>query len=1069
MNYKIIPIIFSLLLVGIIATAQQKIRGKVISALTKEPLPGATIKQKITGSSMTTSEDGKFILNLSGSDRTISVSYIGYQTRDITVISGQESDLIIELEPFYANLQEVIVSTGYEQLPAERATGSFTLIPNDVINRTAGTDILNRLRGVTNSLLFDERVPSNPQLSIRGLGTIYGERKPLIVINNFPYEGDIANINPNDVENITILKDAASASIWGVRAANGVIVITTKSGRLNQPMKVAASSNVSLAPKPDLFYLPLLSSPEFIEVEKFLFDKGFYKSMETNTNRPPLSPVVELLIAKRDNLISASQAEAGISALASQDIRNDFDRYVYKPGINLQQALNISGGSDRTSYYISAGYDRNKDNTEAAYNRISLRSDNTFSVTKKLKLNAGLSYIMSSTATATGKPGFGSINPGGGKSFYYPYARLVDDDGNPAVLVKDYRRSYAESSVKSGLLNWEYVPLLESEHNTNSTSRSDILLNVNGTYAIISDLSAQLQYQYENTSGRSSSLQDLNSYAARDLINRFTQVGTGGTLSFPVPRGGILDESSDRLFSHGFRSQLNYNKSWSKNSLTALAGAEVRELKQSGNGFRTYGYNASGLTSIPVDYTSTYPLYYNNGITSIIPATGTFDDKINRYTSFFANTSYIFGNKYIISASARKDASNLFGVSSNQKGVPLWSGGLAWNLHNENFFTNDLLPYLKLRLTYGFNGNLDRTITAVTTVSQNSNNLNNLPYARIRTYPNEELRWERVVTFNAGADFRFKNERISGSLEYYRKKGIDLIGDQPIDPTVGLVKGTIRRNIADMLTQGIDLQLSAKVLNKEFNWQTDIIFNYNRNILTGYENAGTSASAYLNAGLSVLPVVGRPLYSIYTYRWAGLNPLNGDPQGIVDGKVTSNYSAITTKTTLNDLVFHGSALPVVFGSFGNTFSYKGISLFINFTAKMGHYFQRRSISYGNLYNKWNGHPDYSMRWQKPGDEKFTSVPSMVYPAVARRDDFYASSAVLVEKADHIRLQDVNLSYRFDNTAWKRLPMNNLELFANLRNAGIVWRANKQNLDPDYFSSNLLPSSHSLSFGARINF
>ena len=1066
MKLKIIPLLLSLILYGIMASAQQRISGTVISAATKEPLAGAGIKQKNGGISASTADDGTFILNLTGTGKTISISYVGYQSRDIEVPAGQTAIMLIELEPFNNTLEEVTVSTGYELIPAGRSTGSFTQISNAVISRTAGTDIINRLRGITNGLLFDERIPTNQQLSIRGLGTIYGERKPLIVLNNFPYEGDIANINPNDVESITILKDAASASIWGVRAANGVIVITTKSGRVNQPMKVVFNSTLAVAPKPDVFYMPSISSADFIDVEKFLFDKGFYKSMETSTSRPPLTPVVELLIAKRDSRISAAQADEQISALAAIDVRNDFNRYIYKQGMNQQQAMNISGGSEKIAYYFSGGYDRNKDNMGATYNRISLRADNTISVTKKLKLNTGISYLKG--GTATGGLGYGSIYPAPGKSLY-PYARLADEDGKPATLVKDFRRPYADAAENSGLLNWNYIPLMDSDYNQTSTSLSDILLNVSGTYWIGNGLSALLQYQYENSAGNSSTLQDINSYSARDLINRYTQTGSGGTLSFPVPRGGILDENADRLFSNAIRTQLNYTKEWSKSRVTALAGAEVRELKQKGSGFRIYGYNESGLTSIPVNYTSTFPQYFNNGSNLLIPAgNGTLSELVNRYTSFYGNGSYAWDDRYIFSVSARKDASNLFGVSSNQKGVPLWSAGLAWNLHNEKFFENSWLPYLKLRLTYGYNGNLDKTITAVTTIMYSSNNLNNMPYARIRTYPNEELRWERVGTFNAGADFRFKNERISGSLEYYRKKGIDLIGDQPIDPTVGLVKGTIRRNIADMLTRGVDLQLSFRILEKAIRWQSDVIFNYNQNRLTGYQNAGTAGSTYLNSGIGIIPVLGRPLYGIYTYQWAGLNPVNGDPQGIVEGKVTSDYAAISSKTTLNDLVYHGPALPTVFGSLGNTFSYRNFSLFINVTAKLGHYFSRKSISYGSLFNDWNGHPDYAMRWQKPGDELYTNVPSMVYPAISRRDNFYASSSALVEKADHIRLQDVNLSYRFDNNTRKRLPLSSLELFSNLRNAGIIWRANKQHLDPDY-ANGYLPSGYTMSFGARMNF
>lgn len=1040
---------------------QEVLRGRILSE-SGRPLAGASIMLKKAGLSSTSGVNGDFTLQTVYPTDSLFITFIGYTSQTIPVTLPNADPLVVILIPASRQLEEVNVSTGYYQIPAERSTGSFTLIDQNTFNTSNTSDVLGRLKGITTSILFDERNATEPKISVRGMSTIFAGQAPLIVLNNFPYEGNIKDINPNDVENITILKDAAAASIWGVRAANGVIVITTKKGRINQKPEVSFNSAFSIGNQPTLNYNRGMTSAEFIDAEKFLFDKGFYNGMEKDPARPPLTPAVELFIARRDGKLTTSEADVQLAKLAGTDVLDDFDRYFYNNSQSQQYALSLKGGSEWNTYYFSAGYDNNSSYTSAKYDRLTLRADQVFSVGKRLKLKPGLSY--STSKDINGNPGLGSIVSGLGVGLF-PYARFADDEGKPLILTKDYRVSYVAHSEDLGLLNWQYRPLEDYKSQELRTTQNALTMNMNAEYQVLPGLSAKLQYQYENNSSNARDWKGIDSYYTRDLVNRFTQNDGSGPLRYEVPRGDVLDLISSSMSSHTGRGQLEYNTVRGSHRLDVLGGAEIRDIGVNGNAYRTYGYSEDGLSNIPVNYIDQFPMFQNPGDYKPIPKGNDFTGQLNRYTAWYANAAYTYDNRYIISGSGRKDASNLFGVKSNQKGVPLWSAGLAWNIHHEEFFNAAWLNQLKLRLTYGYNGNLDRNLAAVATIYQFTGNLNNNPYGQIRSYPNPELSWEKVSVFNAGLDFGLKNNRISGSVEYYIKNGQNLIGDQPIDPTVGLISGTIRRNVADMVTRGVDLQVNSININRKIQWNSSFLFSYNSNKLKSYYSEGTSsAEAYLHGGRSIVPVEGKPVYSVFSYSWAGLNPNTGDPMGYVKGQPSSNYQAITSGTSVDDLVFHGSALPPVFGSLTNTLSYSGFSLYLNFAYKFGYYFRRQSVSYNNLYNRWNGHADYSLRWQKPGDEQFTSVPSRVYPAVSARDDFYANSAILIEKGDNIRLQDANISYRFHGERI-RGPLKGMLLFVNVRNPGFIWRANKQGLDPDYASS-YLPPSYSISFGVR---
>lgn len=1052
--------------------AQQRLEGTVRADKGAIPLEGVSVLLKSGRAGTTTDMGGSFSLPVTSLPDTLLVTLLGFESRELPLPSLPVSPLQLTLAERSTSLQEVaVVSTGYQDIPQERATGSFTQVDRELLTRSTSPDLISRLEGVTNSLAFDrrgmynERTDSKPELRVRGLSTLYASSAPLLVVDNFPYEGDIANINPNDVESVTILKDAAAASIWGARAGNGVIVITTKRGSYRQAPQVSFQTNVQLAEKPDLHYSrSFLPASDFIDIERLLFERGFYPENDRRT----LSPAVETWIQERDGQLSAAEASARISAMRQVDVRDQALEHLYRPALQQQFALNLNGGSATYRYYLSAGYDRGLSSLIGNEDRrVTLNSQNTFQPLPGLELSAGLSY----TGREAEENGLGiSGLSTAGWTNIYPYARLADDAGNALPIVRDYRSAYTNRAAEMGLLDWQFRPLDEIRLRDKTSTATETRLNGSLAYELFPGLKARALYQYQQQGNRTTDLNSVKTYYARNLINRYTQAD--GTRI--IPQGGILSEWSGSQAAHSGRLQLDYVHAVGRQGfLSALGGAEIRQTRQiSYPGSILYGYNpevAQGQTAL--DFLSFHKTLPTSG--ARIPAPSTQRQELtDRFLSYYANASYVFRDRYTLSASSRWDASNLYGVKTNQKGVPLWSAGLSWLVSEEPFLQQDWLSQLKLRATYGLAGNTDKGVTAYPTVSYvSADALTPLPFAILRSAGNPQLRWEKTATLNTGLDFGFFRNRLTGSLEYYRKQGTDLLGDVFIDPTSGIISGPNgfvrnRINYADVLTTGWDLALRTDNLTGAFGWQTHLLTSQVQSEVTGYEERqrpAVSTNTYFFA--SPPPVVGKPIAALYSYPWHGLSPESGDPLVPVDGQLGTNYSAYQQSLTQEDLVYHGSAVPRWFGSLRNTFTWKGFSLSANLTWKAGYFFRRNSIDYSLLINSGVAHVDYQDRWQQPGDEARTQVPSLPASLNYSRESYHTYSELLVEKGDHVRLQDVRLGYDFIG---ERLPFRELKLFLYARDLGILWRANAYDLDPDYVNTTY-PPARSLSAGLQLTF
>ncbi len=1032
------------------------IKGNVTD-IAGEPIAGATVSLINVENRISAVTDlkGDFSLESADSHGHLIVSHIGYNTKSLNF--DGEKLLLVVLEHEQQELADVVISTGYYKIPKERATGSFSYVDNDALNLSVNSNIISRLEGVASSFILDNRNLRSPNsnneflnrtIRIRGLSTIDADTSPLIVVNNFPFEGDISNINPNDVESVTILKDAAAASIWGAKAANGVIVINTKSGNYNQRPDISLNTNFSIGSKPDLYYSPsFMSSSDFIEFEKIMFDRKAY----VENNWTPLSPVTELLIAQSKGLIDGDELTHNLNMLKNNDIRDDASKYLYRNRQTQFYNLNVVGGAERVKYYVSGGYEKDMFNLIGSEkNRMTLNSTNAFKVNNRLEMSLGISLMLDNIK----EEGMELANIRPGNKELYPYARLLDDNGIPSPVMNDYRKVYTDKAIENGLYNWDLVPLDNRDFQKQNSRTNELRFDLGVNYKIINGLNLDLKYQHFGTSYQRKSLQLKESYSVRDMVNRYTQAN-GEKI---IPYNDILTlRNSENKGKYG-RAQFDFNKSWSlKHNVNALVGAEIRSFETEGTGYGVYGYDSNVNTFLSqIDYTKRYETL-PRGTATIPSLSAPLTNTIDRYVSYYSNVSYSLYKKYILSGSIRTDASNLFGVKANQRWVPLWSLGASWIVSDENFYGLNGLPYLKFRITYGYNGNVDKTVAAYPVAYYWTDPYTSLRSAEMRTPGNPELRWEKVGNMNLAIDFGAKDNSFSGSIEYFVKNGKDLMGRTPIDPTTGAFSNQDyyqRMNYASLKTSGIDVDINKTIINKSFKWYTTFTFSYVTDKVTKIDSFQPNITNYV--GSFPPPVVGKSLNRINSFPWYGLDPIDGSPRVLIDGEYSQDYSKYLQGLTEEDLEKGGSSIPVLFGSFRNSFRYKNWSFSGNLIWKAGYYFRKPSLSYNQLINNWKGHADFQIRWQVSGDEKYTDVPSLPLKNNTNRDLVYNFSEINMERGDHLRLRTIAASYNFINNKNMIFGLNSLKINFTAENLGILWRANKHNLDPDFPSVSILP-------------
>jgi len=1035
--------------------AQPSLTGTV-TASNGKPLHGASVKLALSGYAAMTDGNGHFSLAAPAAPDTLLVSFVGYMQKRVPVGAGHPGPLRIVLSENANALDEVVINTGYYETSAERSTGAFSHVDNSLLNRSVSTNILERLEGVVNGVQFVQpQAQDATGIRVRGLSTIEADTRPLVVLDNFPYEGDINSINPNDVESITVLRDAAAASIWGARAGNGVIVINTKRGQYNAPARITANSNITVGEKPDLFYnRSYLPSPMVMEIQKEQFERGVFQEL----NQTYIPSYVELLIKKRDGLISDADFESRESYMQQTDLRKHITDYLHQPALNQQYALNIRGGGNNYLYAFSAGYDANRSNIIGnGGSRLNLSLQNTFRVSPNLELTGAVWYTNQRNANnGISHSDMGIFTTAVTRTELYD--ALVDPDGNPAPTYAQYRLAYRERAESLGLLDWMYRPLDEQRLADNTAGSKELRLNAGTKFSFLDAFVLNVTYQYLLGDSWSRQYHAPESYYVRNMVNRFTQAD-GSKL---VPAGGILELGSPtNHYSHAGRAQLSFNRSFGENhEIAALGGGEIRgRTVNLLPAVTIMDYDPElmlGDVQWYVDRSRTFPTRPTGSSRIPAPMIGSTNRTNARDLSYFGNASYTYRSRYTASGSLRWDGSNLLGVKTNQRGTALWSIGGSWEVSKERFFRS-ALPYLRLRTTYGSAGNIDKTQSHYPTITVGNNSFNGLRYSALRHPGNPSLRWEQVNTFNAGLDWRLPGNRIGGALEYYNKHAKYLLGNDLVDPTTGAAD-EFKTNYANLRTQGWDVQVNTRNLTGELEWQTTFLINYTYNRITNIAFRQPNSDNYY-VTRSVYEK-GKSVDKIYAFPWYGLNPANGYPLLYLNGQQTDDYAYYYSNVTKDELVDAGVTVPPFFGSVRNTFKWKGIEIGALIAFKAGYVFRRKSIGPGQEYlSRGIYHMDYFKRWKQPGDELHTDVPAWAETAAPnQRGAIYENSMALITPGNHIRLQDINAAY----------SIHNVRVYAYARNLGVLWRANKHGLDPDYENA-AYPAPRSFAVGLQIAF
>lgn len=1033
-----------------LAGKESPVTGHVTDS-TGAPLPGATVMLMGTNQTTITNIEGNFTI-VASAGQVLRFSFIGFKTKELVVTAAMlksGNTGTITLSALTSNLTDVNVTanTGYQSIPKERATGSFSIITEKTLGARLETSLLDRLEGTVPGLFMQ-----NGTVTIRGLSTLYGNQAPLYVVDGFPYEGDLNFINPADVVNVTIMKDAAAASIYGTRAANGVISITTRYGSARK-MTVNFSSTFYIVPKPDIGYMHLLNAPQMVDLQQELFNM-WHPSYDDGILREAQPKVNEALYQYEQHIISKAELDATLNRLRSSDGQSQIRDLLMRNYFQQRHAFSANGGNEIHQYNLNMNYTGNRGyGLKSTNETVNIGLKDKVKVFKWLDADAAVF-----TNIANGK--YDAFYP---TSYYtrMPYEVLRNPDGSSAPW--NYLKSkYEIDRLKNlGLLDETYNPLDDVDKNDFRSTSNYFRLQGGFTVKIIKGLSLDLKYQTERGGGNYAQVFRTDAFSTKDMINNATQINNG-VIKKNVPDGGQIQEIRSSNKSYTARAQLNFDRQINtQHHITALAGIERRAVAQENTSVFRMGYNDNNLQFLPVDESL---LGYLEG-TQAIGSTFSYNysDKNyfsyteDRYISAYGNAGYTYNGKYNVTGSIRIDNSNLFGTDPRYRYLPLWSAGASWRISEEDFLKNiSWLSSLSIRSTYGLSGNVARKVGPYLQAQSAFIRETGTTGSNIIYPPNKSLRWEKTAITNIGVDFALLHQRISGSIDYYIRKSTDLLGDKATDPTNAFPTSLI--NFGSLNNKGIELALNTQnIQQKKFSWSSTLALSLNKNRMTEINTKDPSVVG-LTSGYGVNRV-GYPMDAVFSFKSAGLDPTNGTML-VYDaaGKVVQNYdqtgALVMNMTDVNALEYSGTMRPKYTAGFTNTFTYHQLTLNIMVIANGGNVMRDVVPILNGALNSSNTDNRVMNFWRKPGDEKIPgTIPA---PDLKNNGNIYFTQTWYaadqnVLKADYIKVRDISLSYNFASLLSRTKKISSARLTLQVQNP-FHWYKNAIGIDPEAYSA-----------------
>lgn len=1088
-------------------TAAIDLRGMVKN--TKgEVLMGASIKVKGTSQGTVTDQKGTFVLNGLAPGAVLIVSMIGYEPREYRVAADAT---FIQITLADQKAMDEVVITGYQTLRRIDYAGAATSVKaKDVKVASIGTldkMLQGQVAGVAiqnTSAVFG----TAPKIRVRGSASISGINEPLWVLDGVPLEAPLnivpselyagnarnllasalSNVNPEDIDDITVLKDATATAMYGTRAVNGVIVISTKRARKNSPLRVNYTFNGTYSLKPSILDFDVLNSKDQIELNSEL--GTIYESLLQNFSAETSGPYLKLQNRYNRREITEKQYREMVRDLKT--VNTDWFDVLYKNSFTQQHSVSLSQGGEKSSTRLSFSYYDDPGKTRGEFaKRYTANLVNSFQFTNQFSSEIMLKYARREQR----QPGT-QVNP-----FLYARdasraSRPYDDDGQ----LEYYKKGYADFNI-----------LQEIDNNYVNLGSTDFAAQLNLEYKITPRLKASTLF---NTRFTNSSLDEImtehSNYAQQFRADDFRILESNsrlykkpGSPSYELPQtvlpeGGILDKETINAKYYTLRGQLDWTAIETKNhKLALMGGMEVTQNKQSANFGRNYGYRSDSKTfaSSPLAYerllvSTNLPdderrMY---GGRNLLQGTSTYvNDFTRNAVSYYSSLSYNFKGRYIFDASLRNDATNVSGRSSRNKFLPTWAIGGAWNFGEEHFMNglNNVVSSGKLRVSYGLRGNAGYRgpdlVAYYTNIVRPSFPAYNATGVDITESENSALEFEKEYMFSTGIDLTLK-DAIDVTFNYYSRKNFDLVGYKPVQSSSGYL--TKLFNWADMKNEGIEASVNIRPIKiaGDFSWSGMVNVGYNKNtVLSDYQ--GNNPSVFDASVGEGFPLKGMPLTGLYSFRFTGLNDRGLAQYSNAAGKTVLGFSE--SDRNLANVVYQGSRDPMYSGGFTSNFMYKNFMLGVSFVFNAGHVVRKtdyyRDGRLSSIYrDDKNANGDFAYRWRAKGDEAFTNIPRLLL-----RDDIndyvnlgffdkstfetYNRSDERTINASYLRLRNIVLQYNFMKFA-KRLRMQNLTAGLEASNLAVFASKRFNGMDPETLLTGLnMPPVKSFTFSLSATF
>lgn len=1085
MNMRRIECILLCLFIGILSMAAQTrtVTGSVFDKADNQPVIGATIAvmsaQGTVAHGTTTDLDGKFKLEVPSGTQNLTCRFMGYTTTTIHLQTGKDN-YTVYMENDSKQLNELVV-TGYQAIDRRKLTSAVTTIKmsDEIIGGVNNIDqaLAGQIAGL--SSVTSSGSPSAPvKLRIRGTASLSGTQDPLWVLDGIPLEGtdipsmedlqdidniyqtSIAGINPQDIESITVLKDAAATAIYGARAANGVIVITTKKGKAGKP-QINFSMKLTYNPKTDIDRLNLLNSDEKVDLELGLLQSDYtYRENKGDVARIIAGyGLTDAYKAGGWNALSP-EAQADINALRA--VNTDWNDILFRGVFNQEYNVSLSGGSEKATYYSALGYYVEQGNVESVKNdRFNLTLKTDYRINSKLKVGASV------FANRRKQRSYLTYNEGFTNPVYYsrianPYMRPFDDEGN---YIYDTNVQHRQGD--------DIVPdfnIFEERANTSNENTFTSLMSIfdaefkwNEHFKVTSQFGLQWdENMIEKYAGQ-------DSYAMRREKEQHQYNGTT-----VLPEGGSNKITENHSSQWTWKAMAEYqNRFKDIHELELMAGTEIRHNEDKSLYSAVYGYDARTLTSKPI-------IFPNEEKAESVPLhTETYLE--NAFVSWFATGSYTLLHRYTLGGSIRFDGSDIFGVAKKYRYLPLYSVSGLWRISDEPFMKNvTVINNLGLRASYGLQGNIDKNTSPYLIGIYDQTTIlpgNSEDAIRPSSAPNPDLRWEKTQSANIGMDLSLWDNIISLSVDYYYRKGTDLIGLRMLPLETGYTSTTV--NWAQMENEGVEVALTTRNIHtKDFTWFTNLNFGYNDNTVLR-ETVAENAIKPSREGYSV--------GAIFAYKTAGLDD-EGYPLFLTqDGrKVTATEffklnnagaSTLSAEEQRNLYSYIGSTEPKVSGGFMNTFKYKRVTLGINCIFNFGMYVQTTPTYDPTNYDRGlNSNRDILNRWTP--DHTNTTLPKLMTENDGRTGEYlrykeqnlFRELDIWVKKQNYFRFESIRLGYELPEKWLKPVGIKSASVSLEGRNLWVIASNYHNYLDPETMGNPYAaPIPKSFIFGLNVNF